>query len=111
MLETDINGAVAVQLESILPPIVNSAVEAALQKLTDEVAEARPAEYPDNLTTEQTAKYLQCSTQRIEIWRHHGEGPPYIKLGRMVRYRKSDLDEWIESHKVDANEGKDQQCQ
>jgi hypothetical protein len=28
-------------------------------------------------------------------------GPPYVKLGRHVRYRRSDLDAWLEAHTVE----------
>lgn len=30
-------------------------------------------------------------------WRHRGEGPKFLKLGGHVRYRRSDLDAWLES--------------
>ena len=32
----------------------------------------------------------------LEIWRIQGRGPRFIKFGRAVRYRKADLDKWIE---------------
>ena len=40
-------------------------------------------------------KPLQVNT--LEIWRVQGVGPRYIKVGRFVRYRQSDLDAWLES--------------
>ena len=30
-------------------------------------------------------------------------GPKYSKLGRMVRYRREDVDRWLESALVDVN--------
>lgn len=27
-------------------------------------------------------------------------GPTYLKLGRSVRYRKEDLDEWLNKHRM-----------
>jgi hypothetical protein len=39
-------------------------------------------------------KPLQPNT--LEIWRVQGRGPKYIKVGRLVRYRESDLDAWLE---------------
>ena len=32
------------------------------------------------------------STRTLQRWRLEGDGPVYVKLGRLVRYRKSDLD-------------------
>lgn len=47
------------------------------------------------LCTKQLAKYLAVSTQTLEIWRCNGEGPPYMKVGRLVRYRLSEVNEWL----------------
>lgn len=30
--------------------------------------------------------------------RRLGDGPPYFKVGRLVRYRLKELDAWLESH-------------
>jgi hypothetical protein len=47
--------------------------------------------------TKTAATYLVLSRQYLEIGRYSGYGPPYVKLARAVRYRKSDLDEWMAS--------------
>ena len=36
------------------------------------------------------------STRTMQRWRLEGVGPTYVKLGRLVRYRKSDLDLFLE---------------
>lgn len=46
-------------------------------------------------TTLQAADYLGLSRQALELWRHRGEGPPYCKIGRSVRYRRAALDEFM----------------
>ena len=51
------------------------------------------------LTTKQAADYLGVSHQFLEINRCKGGGPPFIKLSRLVRYKKSDLDEWMNKHR------------
>jgi excisionase family DNA binding protein len=50
------------------------------------------------LTTPEAARYLNVSTQFLEIARYRGVGPPYCKIGRAVRYRRSRLDEWMISN-------------
>ena len=47
------------------------------------------------LTTSEAANYLRMSKQFLEIARHRGDGPPYIKLGRAVRYYRPSLDQWM----------------
>ena len=47
------------------------------------------------LTTPQAAEYLSLSPNTLNRWRWSGDGPRFIKMGRAVRYRVTDLDEWI----------------
>jgi hypothetical protein len=35
------------------------------------------------------------SKQTLAIHRLRGTGPRFVKVGRLVRYRRSDLDAWI----------------
>jgi len=50
---------------------------------------------PDALLTEtQTSDFLQISVRTLQAKRVLGGGPPFVKLGRAVRYRRSDLVEW-----------------
>lgn len=55
------------------------------------------------LTTVEAAGYLNCSRQYLEIGRCKGYGPPFCKLGRAVRYRKSALNEWMVAHEHRPN--------
>ena len=51
------------------------------------------------LTTEETAEMIGMSVHWLERDRWSGEGkaPPYVKLGRKVRYKRSDVMKWLES--------------
>ena len=51
-----------------------------------------------NYDTKQAAAYLATSESYLEQLRWRGGGPVYWKRGRMVRYRRSALDAWIDSH-------------
>lgn len=52
------------------------------------------------MTTAEAAAFLQCSIQHLEISRVRGDGPPFSRLGRLVRYRKSALLRWLEKNEV-----------
>ena len=43
------------------------------------------------------ANLLRLSTSWLAKARMRGDGPPYVKLGRSVRYRESDLIQWLKS--------------
>lgn len=45
----------------------------------------------------QLADYLTNKPNTIEGWRIKGVGPRYIKIGRLVRYRLADVEEWLEA--------------
>jgi hypothetical protein len=49
----------------------------------------------------QAAKILGRAVQTLRNDRHLRKGVPYIKLGRSVRYRLSDLLSYIEKHRID----------
>jgi len=49
------------------------------------------------LTTKETAKLMRCSPRTLEAFRLNGTGPKFIKAGRKVLYRISDLEAWASS--------------
>jgi predicted DNA-binding transcriptional regulator AlpA len=73
-----------------------TAAERAVKALVEQYA-IPTAEY---LTTQQAASYCSLSTEFFEIARSKadGSGPPYVKLARAVRYRRTDLDAWMRKH-------------
>ncbi|MRR56378.1 MAG: DNA-binding protein [Deltaproteobacteria bacterium] len=50
----------------------------------------------ENLKTEAAAEFLQVKPTTLEQWRWNGKGPRFIKMGRAVRYRKTDLEKFTE---------------
>jgi len=55
------------------------------------------SDYNELLTERDVAKRLQASLAAIRKWRLQGRGPAYLKIGTLVRYRRSDLDLWLSS--------------
>lgn len=49
------------------------------------------------LNTDEAAAYLGLARRTLEGMRWKKEGPKFVKLNRSVRYRKSDLDAYIEA--------------
>ncbi len=47
------------------------------------------------LSAQQLADYLNVPLATLYAWRHHRQGPPGFRAGRHLRYRKSDIDQWI----------------
>jgi predicted DNA-binding transcriptional regulator AlpA len=46
----------------------------------------------------QAAKYIGVSDAVLRLWRAQGKGPRYYKAGeKLIRYRRADLDSWIEA--------------
>ena len=59
------------------------------------------------LTDVEVAALLNLSDNTLAVWRStKREGPPYIKLGRAVRYQLSALNQYIESCKIISGGGK-----
>jgi predicted DNA-binding transcriptional regulator AlpA len=49
------------------------------------------------LTARETANFLRLSSSWLAKARMRGDGPPYVKLGRAIRYRESALVQWMKS--------------
>jgi len=51
----------------------------------------------DLLSRKEAAAYLGLSEQTLAIWKCTGRyNLPYVNVGRLVKYRKADLDAFIE---------------
>ncbi len=51
------------------------------------------------LPTLAAAAYLALSPATLETLRSRGGGPPFVKLGRRVVYRREELDQWLAAHR------------
>jgi excisionase family DNA binding protein len=52
---------------------------------------------------EAAAAYLGVTPRTLEVWRCTKRHQiPYIKVGRLVKYRQSDLDNWLAAQTVGA---------
>jgi predicted DNA-binding transcriptional regulator AlpA len=58
------------------------------------------------LTPNDAANLLRLSPSWLAKARMRGDGPPYVKLGRSVRYDESALAEWMRSRvRLSTSEG------
>lgn len=50
------------------------------------------------LTEPEAAQYIGVAPATLTQWRCTGRYDlPFLKIGRLIRYRRSDLDAWLES--------------
>ena len=59
---------------------------------------SRPLDDDVLLTTKQVATRIKSSTSFLEKGRVQGYGPPYIKICGAVRYRLSDVEDWLSTN-------------
>ena len=55
----------------------------------------------DLLGLPELADYLGVSHSTIYQWNHKGSGPRRIRVGRHVRYRRRDVDAWLDAQAID----------
>lgn len=56
----------------------------------------------DTLLTERlAADMLDIHRVTLAVWRQDGRGPKYVKLGRNVRYRRSDVEAYIRKNTIE----------
>ena len=56
------------------------------------------------LDTRQVARWLRYKEETLRQWRSNGIGPPYIRvLGKLIRYRQSDVERWMDEQVQQTN--------
>jgi predicted DNA-binding transcriptional regulator AlpA len=50
---------------------------------------------------QESAEILGVAPQTLRNWRSLRKGPPYLKIGRVVRYREEDLIAYLDKRRID----------
>jgi excisionase family DNA binding protein len=76
-----------------------------MQKITNDVVSKLFKNQSNLLTREEAAEYLGVTSRTLAVWacvkRYN---LPYVKVGRLVKYRRSDLDNFIARRTVSQQE-------
>lgn len=65
-----------------------------------EIAELKSTGFQNILGNDEAAAFLGLSADTLPRWRWAGKGPTFVKIGRSVRYRLSDLETYLMEHSV-----------
>ncbi|MBD0735292.1 excisionase [Streptomyces sp. CBMA29] len=68
-----------------------------MQKAKNDVAGVRRA----LATPVEVSEFLGVPVATLYQWRHRGIGPKVHKLGRHLRYRWAEVEEWVDGQAVD----------
>ena len=55
------------------------------------------------MTPDEVADLLQVPLATLYGWRYKGTGPPSVRIGRHLRYSRTDVERWLEHCKRDAS--------
>lgn len=65
-----------------------------MQELVRQTADKAVSEF---FSPESLGDFLGVPTRTVYSWNYTGTGPPYRRLGKHIRYRRSDVEKWLES--------------
>ena len=57
-----------------------------------------------SLTERAAADYIGLSVRTLQKRRFERQNPPYLKIGRSVRYRQEDLDAFLDAHRINPTQ-------
>jgi excisionase family DNA binding protein len=89
-------------LQEILEPIINDCISRSMNKYIH-VLKPDPSEKSDVMDIAQAAEYLKVSKATIYGYVHDQRIPNYI-TGKMLYFRKVDLDQWINRSRRKSND-------
>ena len=57
---------------------------------------ASPCDHDPLMTTAEVAAYLRVPVTTIHYWRHLETAPRAMKVGKHLRWRRTDIDAWLD---------------
>jgi predicted DNA-binding transcriptional regulator AlpA len=51
----------------------------------------------------EVAAAIGVKPQTLAAWRNRGEGPRFVKVGKLIRYRTSDINKWLSTRLVEPS--------
>ena len=58
------------------------------------------------ISAQELAEYLDVPVATVYAWRYRRQGPPGLRVGRHLRYRRIDVNEWINGQLEDSSHGR-----
>jgi len=77
-------------INSIMTSVIRDELAKAVAKA---VKDARS--YSEFMDTDAASAYISISTYQLEQWRSQGGGPRFVKLSRLVRYPRIELNRFM----------------
>lgn len=66
------------------------------EEIQDALANTRPVSDTDEYLSQQdVSERYQISVYSLARWRATGEGPRFYRMGRRIRYARSDIEAWL----------------
>ena len=80
-------------------------VEATNEQRRRPAIAATPGDHHDPrlLTTQEVADRFRTSPSTVRYWRHTGQGPKGVLVGRHVLYDEAECDRWFQAKKAAQN--------
>ena len=60
----------------------------------------KPSVKPELMRQGDAAHFLQRSPWTLRYWRRHGYGPAFFRIGRIIMYQHSDLEDFLVRSRV-----------
>jgi excisionase family DNA binding protein len=58
-------------------------------------------EDPRMMSRDEVAAFLQVPKRTIDEWSYRGTGPRFYRVGKHARYRREDVQSWLDQHRSD----------
>ncbi|MFV9673690.1 MAG: helix-turn-helix domain-containing protein [Acidimicrobiia bacterium] len=55
------------------------------------------------ISAQELAEYLDVPVATLYAWRYRRQGPPGLRVGKHLRYRRIDINEWINGQLEDSS--------
>jgi predicted DNA-binding transcriptional regulator AlpA len=67
---------------------------------------AEPINPPSLMTPQDLSEHLGVPVATLYGWRYNGYGPPGFRVGKHLRWRRSDVERWIDQQAGREHDGR-----
>ena len=83
----------------MLDPLYEDHARLVAQRVTEIISQRPLPAQPEYVSPAQAANILDLPPRTLQNWRFRDDGPPFTRYGQTIRYKVTDLHDWMQSNK------------
>lgn len=80
----------------ILDPLYEDHARLVAQRVTEIILQQPIPPLPEYVSPEEASRIIGVPLRTMQNWRFRDDGPPFTRYGQTIRYKVTDLHDWMQ---------------